>query len=167
MSHNIPLSSSGKPRRAYGPSTAWRIPTSEDIAYAAGFFDGEGNIVIASNNAGGNLGKYLTYNMRVGCAQNDPIPLFWFRERWGGSVRKSSARGHMWQQFSLGALEFLRQVEPFLIVKRERALLAIEYQQKIVQRGRRGRSPEYIAWAADVKRQMNVMNARPGSEARL
>ena len=67
----------------------------------------------------------------------------------------------MWQQFSLGALEFLRQIEPYLIVKRERALLAIDYQQKIIQRGRRGRTPEYVSWCADVKAKMNLLNGHP------
>lgn len=146
-------------RRAFGQAPAWRRATATDIAYAAGFFDGEGNIVIASNKAGGAAGRYLVYNMRIGVSQNDPAPLFWLRERWGGSVRKSSARGHMWQQFSRGAFAFLINVEPYLQVKRERALIAIDYQSRINQRGRAGRTPEHVKWLAATKTRMNQLNA--------
>ena len=74
--HKIQLTKTGKPRRVYGPGTAWRIATETEIAYAAGLFDGEGNVVIARNDTGGERGIYQVYNMRVGVSQNDSIPLF-------------------------------------------------------------------------------------------
>lgn len=151
-------------KRAMGPAQPWRTPSAGDKAYAAGFFDGEGNVVIAANRKGGARGTYLTYNMRVGVSQNDPAPLFWLRERWGGSVRKTGPRAHLWQQFASGAARFLQDVEPYLQVKRERAWLAIHYQTSIVRRGRVRRTPEEAAALAAVKAEMNRLNKREARE---
>ena len=150
---------------ALGPCKASVKPTKLDAAYAAGFFDGEGNVVIALNHQGGARGIYPVYNMRIGAAQKEPSTLFWLRDRWGGSVRKARTGHHTWQAFSLGALAFLRDVLPYLQVKNERARLAIEYQHTVARRGRAGRTPAYVASLAALKAEMNCLNAGRGRAA--
>jgi hypothetical protein len=159
MTSPIPQSAIAQHCIVLGPQPAMLTPSVIDIAYAAGFFDGEGNIAIAVNRKGGARGTYMVYNMRLGASQKDPEPLIWLRNRWGGSLT-CSAKGHYhWQAFSLGALTFLRHLLPYLIVKRERAILAIEYQAHVARRGRRGRTPEYVDRLAAMKAEMNRLNA--------
>lgn len=152
----------------FGPAKAIRIPSEQDKAYAAGFFDGEGNITIAMNQRGGARGIYRTYNMRVGASQNNTETLFWLRDRWSGTVRpikrSTPHRGHEWQCFARQALRFLNDVLPFLQVKHERAILALKYQNMIVQRGRAGRTPEHLATMALMKSTMNILNAHHRAE---
>lgn len=151
-------------RKKLGPQRAQKIPTLVDKAYAAGFFDGEGNVVIGLNWKGGHNKKYPVYNMRVGASQNDPKPLFWLRDRWGGTVRKGIVKNnsshYYWQSFSRQARTFLGDVLPFLQVKSKRAKLAISYQDMVVQRGRKGRSAAYLAKLASIKSKMNAMNSK-------
>ena len=50
-----------------------------DIAWAAGFYEGEGSVQ-RNNKTPGSPGVQI--------AQKDPAPLLWLRERFGGSVRE-------------------------------------------------------------------------------
>lgn len=111
-------------------------PTASDCAYAAGFIDGEGNICIVKNNNGtiGCVGP--TFNMRI-MANNDEIePLVWLRERWGGSIRARKPRPngkvhHSWYCFSRQAVVCLTDLLPYLIIKKQRAVLALKFQRSI------------------------------------
>jgi len=138
----------------FGPSPAIIIPTETDKAYAAGFFDGEGNITIAVNWNGGTDNRYRVYNMRIGASQNDVSVLFWFRDRWGGTVRQikrnTPHRAHEWQCFSRQALRCLSDFLPYLHVKRERAELAIQVQSSITRFGRGGRPKEFLGYLSAI-----------------
>jgi hypothetical protein len=150
---------------ALGRAAAITVPSAMDKAYAAGFFDGEGNICIASNKNGGARGNYLTYNMRVGASQKTPEAILWLRDRWGGSMQKlkiDTARDHyLWGCFSRDAAKFLTDVLQYLIVKRERAELALEFQRRTTESkfGRGGRPPDFKAWQASAKFRMNELNS--------
>ena len=142
-----------------GKALAVTTPTETDKAYAAGFFDGEGNICIARNEHAGKAKRYYTYNMRIGAAQVDITPLLWLRDRWGGSIGPSN-HWYGWRCFSHMAASFLIDTLPYLQVKRERAQLALRFQSTIHQPGRRGHTAEHKALMADMKVQMNLLNAR-------
>ena len=88
---------------------------SNEIAYFAGFFDGEGSIGIYKK-------KYV-----VCVVQCDPRPLNRMKEIWGGNIyvqtkMKATHRSkYIWQTHGLEARPFLSDVLPFLRVKKEQA----------------------------------------------
>jgi hypothetical protein len=73
-------------------------PTREDIAYAAGLFDGEGCVNITANRRNAN---HPSYRVQVVVAMTDHPVLLWLQERWGGNIytQKRSAAHHRpgWQ----------------------------------------------------------------------
>ena len=94
----------------------------ERIQYLAGFFDGEGCIVLRR----GRKTPTLTVT------QVDPRPLRLFEEEFGGRVTKRQAprkeahrQAYRWD-IHAGAVQALVRMRPFLIVKAEQADLAIE-----------------------------------------
>lgn len=139
------------------------IPTDGDKAYAAGFFDGEGHITIAAGKRT-DMRYGVSYSMRCGASQNDLAPLLWLQSRWGGSIyaakRKTSTGNvtHHWTILPRNAKAFLTDVLPYLIVKRERAELALEFQSGMTIPGVRGHSLEHHQKQASFKARMNQLN---------
>lgn len=123
-------------------------PTEADKAYAAGFFDGEGFVTIGFMSSKART-RGTTYTMRIGAGQNDPTPLLWLRDRWGGSVRalkrKTVAHNvpHKWDCCSRMAAAFLRDVRPYLLVKGPRADIAIRFQEMLFIPGKNGHGQVY------------------------
>lgn len=104
-------------------------PSLSDIAYAAGFFDGEGSINIKKPT------RTCGYRLVVSATQTIITPIEWFRVRWGGSIRTKTETTKRkvaweWTVTSQLALEFLKNVRPFLLVKGEQADIAIEFQSR-------------------------------------
>jgi len=94
-------------------------------AYIAGFFDGEGSISIA------RTGKY--YSLRIVISNTNIEPLTFIKNILGGNIHAAlpknvkHKRYYNWYKCGKHAAEVLEILLPFLIVKRERAILAIEY----------------------------------------
>lgn len=122
-------------------------PSQVDCAYAAGFFDGEGCILLRRHQMRRCRSKLFT--MTVGICQDDPQPLVWMQNRWGGFVRprliRSSGRtAHDLFLHSEYAAVFLRDVLPYLIVKRDQATLALELRAALHNPGSVGYSVDEI-----------------------
>ena len=99
-----------------------------DIAYAAGFFDGEGSLGVCRPD-----GKSVS--IRAFWSQNDPYPLLWLQELFGGTIASHSDR-KAWQ-FTVanqGAADALAAMLPYLIVKADR----VEYVLEIHRTARSG-----------------------------
>ncbi len=101
-----------------------------NLAYLAGFFDGEGNIVICRDKT--KLGN-VNYRLRISCSQVVIDPLLIFKETFGGLVY-STTKPHpkhrdiyVWQQHSVKAVTTLTQMLPYLKVKYDQAEYAIEW----------------------------------------
>lgn len=95
------------------------VPQAVVVAYAAGFFDGEGCVRLQANQNG-------KQSLRVYIAQKDVRPLEYLQPFFGGLIRKYKSNvAWQLQLFGLAGYEFLVAVEPFLIVKRAQAQLAI------------------------------------------
>lgn len=116
--------------------------TTEEAAYAAGFFDGEGCIGISMQIGATSRGKRYPdvrrFYLFVSLSQNDPAPINWLMEKFGGSARfvrgkKSYKEGYYerwnWAITTKQALSFLRTIRPFLIVKAEQADLAFSFYE--------------------------------------
>jgi len=106
------------------------------VAWAAGFFDGEGCV-----HAGIEDGpRGLRTHLMVVVAQVVPAPLVALQARWGGSLRDQPRRNprhrHQWRWLLVGKNSgpFLAEILPYLRVKREVAALALAYIPLIHQR---------------------------------
>lgn len=102
-----------------------------DLAYIAGFFEGEGCIY---------LGKSCGWHhLRVTASQANEWIIAWLKFCFGGSVNRMTCEvGHRqrWQWHAVGnnAYMFLVSVFPYLRLKKAEAELAIKFQE-----ARRGR----------------------------
>ena len=100
-------------------------------AYCAGFLDGEG---------------CFTYR-RVIVTNTYPVPLFILQERFSGAVRKrkpfkESKPAYEWSVNGEAADECLKRVLPYLLEKKQQALLILEiskYPVGSAQRTKRGK----------------------------
>ena len=86
-----------------------RLPTQDEIIWAAGFFDGEGNIY---------LSKLGVLELSVG--QMVAAPLLLMRECWGGSIGAPRKDGLLnWRVRGERTAEFISDVWPYLRVKQQ------------------------------------------------
>ena len=105
------------PRYDIGDRALW--------AYIAGFLDGEGCISIAASSGYPSL--------QVTANNTEEEPLLFIQKVFGGSIywrRPTSVKCkdvYCWSIHGSSAIEVLEILLPFLIVKKERALLAIEF----------------------------------------
>ncbi len=103
-------------------------PTT-DIAWAAGFIDGEGYIGINPYTSRG----YQLYSLALRANQVDPRPLQKLRLLFGGTVNRLKLypnRRQAWEWRVTGprAERALRQMFPYLTVKQEQAQVALNYR---------------------------------------
>lgn len=103
---------------------------TSQIAYAAGFFDGEGWV-----GFGGSGKSKLWRALKIEIAQKDPRPLRAFQDAVGGrgiiSLQERTNKHHYrWRARSgVEAAEVLELLLPYLIGKRDVAELGLEYQK--------------------------------------
>src|SRR3990167_4063990 len=111
--------------------------TKVDLAYAAGVIDGEGHIIIYKDDRTKNpkyRTKNPTYILIVGCTNTEHEMIDFLADRWGasrqtrGRQRENWKRTYEWTIQSDMALNFLKEIYPYLIIKKWKAKLAIEFQ---------------------------------------
>jgi hypothetical protein len=93
------------------------------IAYAAGYFDGEGTINVLSCKG--------RFQLRVELTSYDLDSLLVFRELFGGEVRSDEFAGvkfrvYRWAKNNRDAIGVLRSMVPFLKSKKRQAELALD-----------------------------------------
>lgn len=102
--------------------------TELDIAWAAGFFDGEGCIVLHSN------GSSPVLRLRLDVGQVDRRPLEKLVAIFGGSIQAVPFRSERWRRQYVWRLtspdSSLAAMLPYLTVKKEQAELALEFAEK-------------------------------------
>jgi hypothetical protein len=126
---------------------AWNIPANtDDLAWLAGFFDGEGSV-----------GVYEVFKAKEGCKQRSrgsflkvcivqavPEPLVWCKTIWGGRLQKrkqspkaikNSGCVYQWDISNAKALPFLEAICPYVKVKKSQVDLAIQFQKTKGGRG--------------------------------
>lgn len=122
------------------PPPQYPIPTTDQLAYMAGFFDGEGSIVTAVGQAGPYESDYLA----VSVTNRHRGALEMFPEFFGGRVAGAvdCCRWHL--TGAAGIAGFLRSVLSHLLVQRTRAELMLELCSLGYDHhpGRRGVDPE-------------------------
>jgi len=111
-------------------------------AWAAGIVDGEGCIAIKRNHQDGNI--YYCLWVTVGqSGRSCPAILTALQKVYGGNLRRMKPDGRirrlprwMWTVAAREAEKMLTFITPFLIGKREQALVALDYRKQGMGRGK-------------------------------
>lgn len=110
--------------------------SSLTVQYIAGFFDGEGGINIYQIKPTRKwYRKNIGYTLSVFIHNTDKRIIDLFNGKYGGYVnirkRKSDKwkTGYDWKLSSCQAKNFLKEIVSYLILKKERAKIAIEFQE--------------------------------------
>jgi fucose 4-O-acetylase-like acetyltransferase len=105
------------------------LSASVRLAYLAGFFDGEGSI---STTRG---------VLRVSVGQVDPTPLQLLHGMFGGTIRRIEKANpnhqtiYHWTVGAKAAGAVLATLLPYLVVKREQAIVGIQLQSRMLHQG--------------------------------
>lgn len=108
--------------------------TNEELAYIAGFFDGEGSITIHHNCKPSPRGKNPNHTLQVSIGNTDPSVVEWIHRHFGGNLayRTETRANHrstvQWFARAKIGADFLIWIIPFLRMKRAQAEIAIEFQ---------------------------------------
>lgn len=138
--------------------------TPTEMAYYAGFFDGEGCISFKTRRYK-SAPQYVALVPVVTIAQVDPMVIVELYNRFGGYmyVKQSNSRNgrpaHYLELMALKAVAFIRAIYPYLRQKRQQADLVFEYIAiRPVGPGR------HCVWQPgvreDLKARMHVLNKR-------
>jgi len=107
-----------------------------EIAYCAGILDGEGSI-----SASKSTGCSLNFRVIVSVSMCDAEPLHLFVKLFGGCVKTTKTPTRTgkpifyWAIFCRNAADVLETLLPYLLVKRQRAINAIQLARSMKTRG--------------------------------
>lgn len=101
------------------------------IAWAAGFFDGEGSISVLHRKRKNNRAGWFALHLCVVNTNRDA--LLALQDQWGGGIYARPPKPNrrpifQWHLGDLAAEKFLRDVRPYLRVKAPQATLALEFR---------------------------------------
>ena len=121
----------------------------EELAYAAGLFDGEGSISLVRQK------NNRTHSPQVSVASTYYEVVLWFQRRFGGSIvtkqpRKSNhSVSYDWRLTDRRALAFLELIRPYLVIERKIRRIDLLLNDYVACTPRNGR---YTAEMAERKR---------------
>lgn len=105
------------------------------LAWVAGFFDGEGCVIVElSNMPACNRGKRTSLHATLTQTSTECLELV--KQRFGGNVKVSDVRKentrrwavqYTWVVRNENALKFFAEILPYLVVKRSQVELALQY----------------------------------------
>lgn len=123
------------------PTIDYSHVSATEWAYAAGLFDGEGHIAInyrkAKVESAAPKSRYDRYSLELSMSQNNAEAVMWLKQKFGGSARfvvgkRSYDNGFYrrwnWTLPARSAEQFLRGCAPYFLVKKEEAVVALEFQ---------------------------------------
>jgi hypothetical protein len=108
----------------------------EDLAYAAGLFDGEGHVIIYKDT-NRKIGKSPVYILIVGVTNTIKEIIDFFYDNWGACrqirvrtmINPKWKTAYEWTIQARMAMGFLKDIYPYLIGKKKKVRLAIEFQE--------------------------------------
>jgi len=107
-------------------------------AYLAGFFDGEGSIFILRQKRK-KLRDRITYSTKVEVSNTVKEPLELLHSNYSGTIythiRQSEKRKpiYIWSLSNRKAYQFLKDIKPYLIIKKAQAQIGIELQERVAK----------------------------------
>lgn len=102
------------------------------VGYTAGIIDGEGCITISFQKYSVKRNR-SRHRLTVDVANTNRVLLEWLQKNWGGHIYESKPQkiihkiGYHWKLQGINTIELLRAVLPYLILKKEQALLALAF----------------------------------------
>ena len=105
------------------------------LAWAAGFFDGEGSVIVEMSKEKACLHGFRT-SLHANVTQTSLPCLQLFLERFGGGITTTENRTpsgrrwavqYRWTVRNEAALQFLQTIEPYTVVKKEQVQAALKY----------------------------------------
>lgn len=142
-------------RARWRQGTPCKLLSIADAAYIAGFFDGEGSVLLYRRSK--NIALRATF------ANTKRSILEWIQETIGAGnivttthANSKHATSHLLLINSQAALSFLEQVLPYLHIKAEQAQVAIDFQQRL-------KVPSLKAdttWQFEARERLRILNQR-------
>lgn len=143
------------------------LTKKEILAFIAGVFEGEGSISISSLG-GKSWNKRTDYSLKVRISNTDRNLLDWIVDNYGGKIYKSTTVNNKivwaWSVHTQKAENFLNTMMPYLICKKERAKIALEFR-RTKDNGHRNwyRIPEAISkLREEIYLRLKQLNAKGG-----
>jgi hypothetical protein len=120
---------------------------AHDLAWCAGFFDGEGFVTIQKRNSKVNGKYYESFYLRIGINHVNPEPLYEIQRILGGTIRQQNIekvvgnrkQRHSWQMSCNQAAEALVKMMPYFRNKAKAAEIGLELQNTM------GKTKEKVA----------------------
>lgn len=118
------------------------MPESDELSpqYVAGFFDGEGSVGIYFINTGKESGKVdIKFRVNTRITNTNQEVLQRIKAKYGGAIgssRRNNSNSKWVYNLEFGREDserLLIEILPYLIIKRERAKIAIEASQNIAR----------------------------------
>lgn len=138
----------------------------EKLAYLAGIIDGEGSLLLWMNKSSKDRGQF---NLRVNVTSTDKCLVDWIFENFGGSIYECNSpsrqcqpnwkKQYVWQVNRPEMLQFLNDIYPFLIIKKDRCRIAIKFRETF-ENGKRNVSQETFNIRLNCFNQMKHLNSR-------
>ena len=108
-------------------------PSATELAYMAGFLDGEGYVAISKSK---KITKWRSVGLTltVAISQINPEPLLFIHQFFGGHLREEPAKknrrkSYTWLISSKAAYNFLLAVLPYLKVKKDEVKVGLKFQE--------------------------------------
>lgn len=135
-----------------------------DLAYIAGFFDGEGSITIHENCKPSPRGKNPNHTMQVSIGNTNPKVLLYLKNKFGGciSYRKPTLKPNhrnvvQWTIRAKLALPFLIAIKPYIQMKKKQINLAIKFQ-KTKKMNKKILKKKVIIWREKQRKKIRELN---------
>lgn len=143
------------------------MSNAHNLAWCAGFFDGEGFVTIQERTSKVKDKVYKSYYLRIGVNHVAPEPLQELQKLLGGTLRQQTAhtvvgnrkRRWSWQMSCQAASEALVKLMPYFRNKNKVAELGIELQNTMTPK-RYQISEETNLYRALLKQKISEINAK-------
>jgi len=109
-----------------------------DWAYLGGLIDGEGCICISKPRS-----SYSIHQLSVRVSNTDARLMIWLKDNFNGSIttqhrkNKKHKDAYEWRVFAKDSEYILENILPYLVIKKEQALLALDLRHTIGAQGRK------------------------------
>ncbi len=144
------------------------MATACELAWAAGFLDGEGSFCLSRTPRAGSSRGRFSYLVAVSATQVNRLPLDVLRSLFGGSIyeRRARARAHHAERASHswsihGAVEVVTAVEllaPHLLLKAEAARALAGYCRVVLAQPNRTVTQEMWEWRDRAYAELRAIN---------
>lgn len=139
----------------------------EKLAYLAGIIDGEGSIMLWKSDI--DPKRRGQFNLRINVTSTDKCLIDWIFENFGGHRYECNSpsrqcqpkwkKQYIWTVPRPNILQFLIDIYPFLVIKKERCEIAIKFR-KTFEKRERNLSKETFDIRFNLYQQMKHLNTR-------